>query len=142
MLRLNRHAMHLAREAGAHAVTDVTGFAIVGHALEIADRSGVRLVVDSARLPLLPGALDYALAGVEFGGVNRNRNQLGPRVEIAAGVSPEMRALLFDPQTSGGLLIALEAQHAEALVTDLRDAGYDAALIGEARPGAGLVVEG
>lgn len=141
MLLLNRHASHLAREAGAHALTDVTGFAITGHALEIADRSGVRIVLRSSDLPLLPGAIDYAVAGVDFGGVNRNRNQLGPRMEVAKSISDEMQRLLFDPQTSGGLLMAVTPEAATPLLQRLKADGYAASIVGEVRDGAGLAVE-
>ncbi len=141
MLLLNRHASHLAREAGAHAVTDVTGFAIAGHALEIADASGVQAVVRYRDLPLLPGALAYAKAGIDFGGVNRNRSQLGPRCTLPAGLPDEIERLLFDPQTSGGLLMAVSVEVAGPLVSRLRRDGHDAAIIGEVRSGSGLVVE-
>jgi selenide, water dikinase len=141
MLRLNRHASHLARDAGASAVTDVTGFAIAGHALEIADHSGVRVVLRASDLPLLPGALDYAQAGVDFGGVNRNRDHLAKRVHGLDAISLEMQRLLFDPQTSGGLLIALEPSAAETLVTTLRADGYAAAVVGEVVDGEGIAVE-
>jgi selenide,water dikinase len=141
MLKLNRHAAHLAREAGAHALTDVTGFGIVGHALEIADHSGVELVLRASSLPLLPGALDYALAGVDFGGVNRNRNHLGARVQGLEALPDAMQRLLFDPQTSGGLLMAVDAAVAEDLTRGLRDGGYTAAVVGEVRTGSGLTVE-
>jgi selenide, water dikinase len=141
MLRLNRHASHLARDAGAFAVTDVTGFAIAGHALEIADHSGVRVVLRASDLPLLPGALDYAQAGVDFGGVNRNRDHLAKRVHGLDAISLEMQRLLFDPQTSGGLLIALEPSAAETLVTTLRADGYAAAVVGEVVDGEGIAVE-
>jgi selenide,water dikinase len=141
MLLLNRHASHLAREAGAHALTDVTGFAITGHALEIADRSGVRIVLNASDLPLLPGAIDYAVAGVDFGGVNRNRNQLGPRMEVAKSISDEMQRLLFDPQTSGGLLMAVTPEAATPLLQRLKADGYAASIVGEVRDGAGLAVE-
>jgi selenide,water dikinase len=142
MLQLNRHAAHLARAADAHAVTDVTGYALAGHALEIAEHSRVQLVVRWRDVPLLPGAAGYASAGVDFGGLRRNREQLGARVRLAEGLAPEAVALAFDPQTSGGLLMAVPAAKARRLVHDLREAGYGAAaVIGEARPGAGLVVE-
>ena len=141
MLRLNRHASHLAREAGAHALTDVTGFAITGHALEIADHSKVRVVLQASSLPLLPGALDYIEAGIEFGGLRRNRDYLEPRIDIAAGVSEALHTLLFDPQTSGGLLMAVEASKAEALVERLVADGHAAAIVGEVRAGSGLAVE-
>jgi selenide,water dikinase len=141
MLRLNRHASHVAREAGAHAVTDITGFGITGHALEVADHSEVQLVLRPESLPLLPGALYYAKAGVDFGGVNRNRGYLEPRIRGIEAVSEEMRRLLFDPQTSGGLLISLDPSNALALVDRLRADGYNAAIVGEVRTGRGLTLE-
>lgn len=122
-------------------MTDVTGFAITGHALEMADHSGVRIVLHTEALPLLPGALQYAIDGVDFGGVNRNREYLEPRVEGLDGVSAEMQRLLLDPQTSGGLLIALEATKADALVVAMRGDGLAAAVVGEVREGAGLALE-
>lgn len=141
MLKLNRHAAHLAREAGAHALTDVTGFGIVGHAIEIADHSGVELVLRAPALPLLPGALDYATAGVDFGGVNRNRNHLGERVRGLDGLPDAMQRLLFDPQTSGGLLMAVVPEVADSLVQRLEADGYAAAIVGSVREGNGLMVE-
>jgi selenide,water dikinase len=141
MLRLNRHASHLARDAGATALTDVTGYGIAGHALEIADRSSVQAVLRASSLPLLPGALDYARAGIDFGGVNRNRTQLAESVALAPSIGEEMVRLLFDPQTSGGLLAAGPAASANALVRQLRADGYDAALVGEVREGSGVFVE-
>jgi selenide,water dikinase len=141
MLLLNRHASHLARAAGATALTDVTGFALTGHALEIADHSGVQLVLRAGSLPILPGALEYALSGLEFGGQNRNRNQLRPRVSLYDGIVEAMERLLFDPQTSGGLLMALPPENAASVVDSLSGDGYAAALIGEVRAGSGVVVE-
>jgi len=141
MLKLNRHAAHLAREAGAHALTDVTGFGIVGHALEIADHSGVEVVLRASSLPLLPGALDYATAGVDFGGVNRNRNHLIERTRGVEAQPDAMQRLLFDPQTSGGLLMAVEPGVAEGLVEALMADGYEAAVVGSVRSGSGLTLE-
>jgi selenide,water dikinase len=141
MLQLNRHGAHLAREAGAHALTDVTGFGIAGHALEIADRSGVQIVLRAGDLPVLAGALEYAAAGIDFGGMGRNMNQLGPRVTLADGLAEEYRRLIFDPQTSGGLLMAVDGAAATGAVASLRAGGYAAAVIGEVREGSGLLVE-
>jgi len=141
MLLLNRHAMHLAREAGAHALTDVTGFGIVGHALEIADRSGVQLALRAGDLPILPGALQYAAAGVDFGGVNRNMEQLGPRALIEDELPGAIFRLLFDPQTSGGLLMAVEPSAATPLVARLQADGYPAAVIGSVYKGEGVAVD-
>ena len=141
MLRLNRHAAHLAREAGAHALTDVTGFGVIGHALDIADRSGAQLVIRARDLPVLPGALDYAADGIEFGGMARNMDQLGPRATLSPDLPEPLRRLAFDPQTSGGLLMAVEPAAAQALVAQLRLDGQPAAVIGEVREGSGLLVE-
>ncbi len=141
MLRLNRHASHLAREVDAHALTDVTGFALIGHALEIADHSRVRIVLRAGGLPLLPGALDYVAAGVDFGGLRRNREYLEPRVQMSAAVPEDLQTLLFDPQTSGGLLMAVDASKAQALVERLVADGHAAAVVGEVRSGTGLQVE-
>jgi selenide,water dikinase len=141
MLTLNRHASHVALEAGAHAMTDVTGFAIIGHSLEIADHSGVKITLRASSLPVLPGALGYADAGLDFGGMGRNKTHLGPRAEIDDSIPDALRHLLFDPQTSGGLLVSLKPPAAEALVTRLRGDGYAAAVVGEVSAGTGLTVE-
>ncbi len=106
MVRLNRHASHLARETGAHALTDVTGYSLVGHGYEMAAASGVALRFEASRLPLLPGALEYAARSIVTGGAARNRAYLEGRVRLA-GTSAAMEHLLFDPQTSGGLLFAV-----------------------------------
>ncbi len=141
MLLLNRHASHIAIEAGADALTDVTGFGIIGHALEIADHSKVELEIGFASLPLLPGALDYATAGVDFGGVNRNKDQLGPRATIDPSLSDAAVRLLFDPQTSGGLLMAVPPGRAVTTLNRLIDDGHAAAIIGIVRQGSGVTVK-
>jgi selenide,water dikinase len=141
MLRLNRHSSHLAREAGATALTDVSGYGIAGHALEIAERSGVQVLLKGESLPLLPGALDYARAGVDFGGLQRNREQLADRVTLPEGLPEAMARLLFDPQTSGGLLIAVPGENVLPLVAALTGEGYAAAVVGEVWEGEGVVVE-
>jgi selenide,water dikinase len=141
MLRLNRHASHLAREAGATALTDVTGYGIAGHALEIAERSGVQVLLKAESLPLLPGALEYARAGIDFGGVRRNREQLADRVALPEGLPEEMARLLFDPQTSGGLLIAVPGENVLPLIAALTGEGYAAAVVGEVWEGEGVAVE-
>jgi selenide,water dikinase len=141
MLTLNRHASHLAVEAGAHAMTDVTGFAIAGHTLELADHSGLQAVLRVADLPLLPGALGYAEAGVDFGGTGRNREAFTARIDGLDSVAPAVERLLLDPQTSGGLLIALDRSAAVQLVQRLRDDGSPADIIGYLREGEGLALE-
>lgn len=101
MTRLNRHD-----GIQAHACTDITGFGLLGHAREMALASQVTLEIDSSKLPLLPGALDYALAGALPGGLHNNRNFAACAVAFLNNIAPELEALLYDPQTSGGLLLA------------------------------------
>ncbi|MDZ4278538.1 MAG: selenide, water dikinase SelD, partial [Dehalococcoidia bacterium] len=110
MTALNRHAAHLVRELEAHALTDVTGFGILGHGHEIAAASGVALQFDASRLPILPGALDCAYRGTTTGGAIRNEDYLRDKAWLSPELSPEMRHVLFDPQTSGGLLFAVDSE--------------------------------
>ena len=112
MMTLNRHAAHIVREVGVHALTDVTGFGILGHGYEIAAASGVALQFEAPRLPLLPGALDYAARGVTNAGAGRNQEYADGRIVISADVPPELRQVLYDPQTSGGLLFAIAPDRA------------------------------
>jgi selenide,water dikinase len=97
------------------AVTDVTGFGLLGHAWEMAERSGVRLRLHGSRLPLYDGALAAAEAGVRTGGDARNRTHLEGRVAVSPSVSPAIEALAYDPQTSGGLLAAVRPDHVDRL---------------------------
>lgn len=106
MLRLNR------TEVEAHGCTDVTGFGLIGHAREMALASGVTLEFDSEALEFLPGALEYAAAGAIPGGLNNNRAFASSCVLVKEGIRPEVEALLYDPQTSGGLLLALAPEQA------------------------------
>ena len=119
MLTLSRHASHLARAAGVHAMTDVTGFSLVGHASEMALQSGLRLVIESGAVPLLTDAYRFASAGAVTGGGSRNREQLGERVLLPDGLDDALGQLLFEPQTSGGLLIAVAGDDAESLRAEI-----------------------
>ncbi|MCH8065730.1 MAG: selenide, water dikinase SelD [Chloroflexi bacterium] len=139
MLRLNRHPAHLALEAGVHACTDVTGFGLLGHAEEMAH--DVRFVIDAAQAPALPGALDYARAGQITGGAGRNREGLAGKVTVAEGIDEAVEHLLFDAQTSGGLLLAVPPERVDALAAALEADGFLAARIGRVEAGAGVVVE-
>jgi selenide, water dikinase len=119
MRRLNRAAAETLSAlpgAGPHAVTDVTGFGLFGHGWEIAERSGVSLVFDAARLPFYDGALAAATAGVRTGGDARNRSHLEGRVHVSGPAAVE--ALGYDPQTSGGLLASVDEADVAALVND------------------------
>jgi selenide,water dikinase len=136
MRELNRDAAEALRPFAPSAVTDVTGFGLIGHASEVADRSGVRLVLDAEALPALPGALELAEAGVRTGGDRRNREWIGGRVESTADAALE--ALAFDPQTAGGLLVSIPADRAPVL-----EATFDAAelplwRVGVVQDGAGV----
>ena len=140
MVQLNRHGAHLARAAGVHAMTDVTGFGLAGHAAEIASQSGVTLALDLAALPLLPGAERFAALGAATGGGARNRDGLGDRVRVEGDPSDAIVDLLYDPQTSGGLLIALPEAGAEQLRREIEARTGGCWLIGRVEAGPPLVV--
>jgi selenide,water dikinase len=141
MATLNRSAAELMLEAGAHASTDVTGFGLMGHLAAMASASGVDVEIIADDLPLLSGALACAAEGILSGALERNREAVDGAVVAAADLPPAVLDLCFDPQTSGGLLIALPASAAEALVQRLHAAGItQAAAIGTVLgPGAGRV---
>ncbi len=138
MLTLNREAADLVRPFSPNAVTDVTGFGLLGHAHEMASRSGVRIELDAAALPALPSALDLAEAGVRTGGDRRNREFAGPHVTSTAPAAQE--ALAFDPQTSGGLLISLPADKRAVLQGTFDAAGSDLFHVGEVHAGEGVTL--
>ena len=129
MVSLNGPASRIARRFPVHACSDVTGFGLLGHAAEMAMGSGVSVVLDSAGVPLLPGARRLAEQGFLTGGCQRNRAYLADKVVIARAVPAGLREVAFDPQTSGGLLLALPAKAAEKLTRELRTQGIDAATI-------------
>jgi selenide, water dikinase len=130
MLLSGREAARLMTEAGAHAATDVTGFALLGHAWEMARASGVTLEIDAASVPLIPGALELAAAGLLTSGDKSNRAYVGEDVALSGEVPKELASLLFDPQTAGGLLISVAQERAAPLLSALRARYADAALIG------------
>jgi selenide, water dikinase len=129
MLTLNAAAARTLREFEVHACTDVTGFSLLGHGFEMAHGSGVRIELEAARLPSLPGARALAAAGQLTGGCRRNREWLADRVEVAPDVPTDLVEIAFDPQTSGGLLAALPASTAEAAVAALHAAGVKCSTI-------------
>jgi selenide,water dikinase len=141
MLGLNRHPSHIAREMGVHAMTDVTGFGLLGHGVEMAEAGGVALQFEAGRLPLLPGALAYADAGVGTGGGARNREGVGSAAVIDKSIDEPMIQVLFDPQTSGGLLIAVPEEKAGDLEKRMSADGCDCWRIGEVIEGSGVKVK-
>ena len=134
MTALNATAGRGLRGVEVHACTDVTGFALLGHAYEMAHGSGVRLAFDAARLPLLPGVRALAAAGHLTGGCRRNREWLAGAVEIGAAVPPDLAEVAWDPQTSGGLLVAVPGPMSGLVEQALADVGVAAAVVGRVEP--------
>jgi selenide,water dikinase len=123
-----------------HALTDVTGFGLIGHAREMALASNVSLIFHAAKIPLIDGALECVRAGYIPGGLKANREFAECLVEYETGISEEVKTLLFDPQTAGGLLIAVASYDAAALSLALNAAGVPAVEIGEVRPSTKPVI--
>jgi selenide,water dikinase len=142
MTRLNRRAAELAATADLHSATDITGYGLLGHAEELASNSGVGLQIALADVPLLPGALDYARQGIFPGGLGRNRDHLLSKraVRLANAIDQAHAQLLFDPQTSGGLLFALPADAAQSLSDRFSAEGEQIWRIGSVVEGAGIDV--
>ena len=135
MTRLNAHAAEVATRLGARCATDVTGFGLLGHAYHVAQASDVTLVIDRARVPLLPEAHALASSGLRTGGLERNEAYLEPRITWGKASAID-KALLQDPQTSGGLLISMPAPR----LADYLSAVDGAVHIGEVIPGTGSIV--
>jgi selenide,water dikinase len=134
--QLNAVGARLAEMAGVHAVTDVTGFGLLGHGLEMCRGSGVAAVIRAADVPLLPGVEALAREGFITGASGRNWASYGADVRLPAGMADWQRALLSDPQTSGGLLIAVAPEQAGRILSMVQDAGFArAAAIGTVSAG-------
>ena len=139
MRTLNRQTCEIAeaistRTGGSvHGATDITGFGLLGHAREMALGSNVTIEIDHARIEALPGAIDAIRLEAVPGGLKNNQEFVSCAVSLATSVSREMETLLYDPQTSGGLLISIANEHAPALESELRIAGVPANIIGQAR---------
>jgi selenide,water dikinase len=141
MTTLNDRAAAALRPFSPNAVTDVTGFGLLGHAHETAQRSGVRIRLEASALPALEGALQAARAGVRTGGDPRNRDFAGPHVQ-SDGVPDELLALAYDAQTAGGLLVTLPAERAVSLEAEFRRAELFLARVGVVEEGAGVLLTG
>jgi selenide,water dikinase len=140
MLRLNRAASRAARAAPAHALTDITGFGLLGHAHEMAHLANVRFEIRWEALAWLPGAQRYAEAWLFPGGAQRNADYFGRWVTLERALTDWEQQLLFDPQTSGGLLMALAPEAAPAVLAELQAAGEVAAVVGAVEAGGGEIV--
>lgn len=132
MLLAGREAARLMVEAGAHAATDITGFALLGHAWEMARGSGVTLEIQSSHVPTIPGALELAAQGLLTSGDKTNRGYVGHDVKLGEEITDELSSILFDPQTAGGLLISIAQDRAEELLSQLRVKYKEASIIGRA----------
>ena len=140
MRTLNRSASEVLVRHGIRGATDVTGFGLLGHGLEMARAAGLRLAFDAAALPALDGALDLARAGVETGGAGHNRRFTAPSLTVGNGVTDELVTLAHDPQTSGGLLAAVPADRLAAVEADLAAADVPARRVGAVAPGEGVAL--
>ena len=134
MLELNRTAAETLHRFRVHALTDVTGFGLLGHARELAVAGSVSLRLQATAFDLLPEAVAYANDGCLSGGLKNNREFLTGCVEFGSAVPEELHHLLFDPQTSGGLLISIAAEDADALAAALGERSVPAQRVGEVIP--------
>jgi selenide, water dikinase len=138
--KLNTPGPALGRMPGVHALTDVTGFGLLGHLIEICKGSGVSARVDWNALPILPGAVELARAGYSTGASGRNFAGYGDRVSLDAAIDEAGKALLTDPQTSGGLLVSCDADAVDEVLRVFRAEGFGhAAVIGEITAGDSVV---
>jgi selenide,water dikinase len=137
MATLNDRACEAMNAVGAHACTDITGFGLIGHAMNIARASDLAFEIRVADVPLFPGALELARRGLFSGGAKRGRASLGPEVEVGGGLEPARVDLLFDAETSGGLLIVLPESRAAALERELAARDLPVVRIGAFRAFAG-----
>ena len=145
MRRLNRAASEALVSQDVAGATDITGFGLLGHGLEMARASGTRFTFETTELPALGGALALARSGIETGGAAHNRRFVAPALEVAEGVPAELVALAMDPQTSGGLLAAVPPERLPRVEAALLDAGVEHWIVGRvddlggADPGVRLV---
>lgn len=138
MRTLNRATATVLAGAEVRAATDVTGFGLLGHGLEMARGSRTLFDFEAASLPALDGALELARARVETGGAKHNRRFVAPALQVGPEVSPESLTLAHDPQTSGGLLAAVSEDTAADVIRQLADAGIFATSVGRVREGTGV----
>lgn len=143
MLTLNRAASRAAVKAKPHACTDITGFGLLGHTSEMAEKSQVGVEISAAAVPLLDGALAYAEAGHQAGGLGRNRDHFtaAANVSIAADVPEALAAVLWDPQTSGGLLFSIPPERLDAFEESFNVGSVPYWNIGVVKDGRGVSVK-
>lgn len=139
--QLNKPGIALAQMEGVHALTDITGFGLLGHGLELARGAGLKMELQLHQIPLLPGVLELAAQGMVTGASGRNWASYGSEVGLPAGISPAQQALLSDPQTSGGLLVSCAPEIADQVLACFHSQGFaDACIVGRMREGSGVQV--
>ncbi|MBV9700467.1 MAG: selenide, water dikinase SelD [Candidatus Eremiobacteraeota bacterium] len=140
MTTLNDRAATAMLAAGAHAATDITGFGLLGHAINMARASGVLLVFDSSKVPFMEGVLELIDRGAVPGGTRHNAETHAAFTDFASTVAEAVRIGLSDAQTSGGLLVSVAPQRVNELIRDLESSGALAAVVGDVREGTGIEV--
>ena len=141
MATLNKYARDAAIKTRVHACTDITGFGFIGHAAEMAEAGGCTLTFTAKDIPLFDGVYDLAEKGIIPGGAKRNEEYLSPKVNFADTVPPALRSIMYDPQTSGGLLLSVPEADLDALMGNMAVAGVEAAVVGCVRPQGRFVLE-
>jgi selenide,water dikinase len=144
MATLNKKASEQMQEIGVNACTDITGFGFLGHASQIAENGHVAMEINSNSIPIFTQVAEFAKKGLCPGGLRRNRDFYGKMVEFSRQVPEYIRDILFDPQTSGGLLISVAVEKAELLLGKLKKAGIsEAAIVGEiiSQPAGKIIVK-
>jgi selenide, water dikinase len=140
MKRLNRSASQLAVEFGLHGGTDITGYSLLGHAMEMAQASGVSLKFDFLKIPFVSCARKFAEKGIFPGGSFDNKNHFGPQVRFSESIDEPDQMLLFDPQTSGGLLLGVPPKQLDGFLVRAKEMGQAAWVIGTSGAGSGIEV--
>jgi selenide,water dikinase len=141
MKRLNKTASQLATEFGLQGGTDITGYSLLGHGLEMANASGVSLRLEFAKIPFVTGARKYAEQGIFPGGAFDNKKHFEPNVKLDASVDEPNQMLLFDPQTSGGLLLGVPQGLIASFLERAKETGQAAWVIGAAEAGTGIQID-
>ena len=141
MAELNRTAAEVIVNYPVHACTDITGFGLIGHLAEMVSESGYGIEIISDKLPIIPEAMEFAAMGLVPAGTYRNREFREPMTDIAPSVDRALQDILFDPQTSGGLLICVESRQADSLLFELKKKGMStAAIIGSVSQDLGGII--
>ncbi len=141
MKQLNKSASQLAVEFGLHGGTDVTGYSLLGHGMEMANASGVALQLEFSKIPFVAGARKYAEKGIFPGGAFDNKSHFESQVKFSDSIDEPNQMLLFDPQTSGGLLLGIPPGKLESFLARTQEMGQAAWVVGRVETGTGIQVD-